>query len=489
MPEYVEQTWVDGESGGTPLSAARLNHAERGISGALTKEEAAATYATSSRSVGAFGSVMAALEDRQSASIVVSGDSTGNDTEEWVYLLTQWFAAQNAAQRVQYKLWSDATQSYPDWTVIQAGTGGERHALFAMAGTDQPRGMYTTDSFISPVTGDLDVRVKVSLDTWTPAGISCLAARFGAAGSRSWKVGLNAGGSRMTMDWSTDGTAIASAAPPPNMPVIANGSTKWLRWVLDVDNGLGGWTVTTYTSADNVTWTQVGQTVNTTAGVQSIFNPPSQEYELGVRGISNDYILGKVYEVEIRNGIDGKIVNPQPIDSWTPRIVAAPNSHAPEFGGAPTLYVVNGSKPGGDITYLSDPTRLPLMVPQYINPLVFLSCLHNEGENTGLAEKKRWDDWFAALKIRVQSASFVAITQNPQIAPRDVNQIRFQGKRRQELILWAARNGVYAIDTYAALLADSRGLSALLKPDGIHPSSDGSQVWANAVKSAFIARD
>lgn len=28
---YVKQTWVDGSTGGTPLSAARLNHMEDGI--------------------------------------------------------------------------------------------------------------------------------------------------------------------------------------------------------------------------------------------------------------------------------------------------------------------------------------------------------------------------------------------------------------------------------------------------------------------------
>lgn len=454
----------------------------------LDKTEAAATYAPASRSVGTFGSVMAALDDQQSASIIVSGDSTGNDTGEWVDLLTQWLAAYKPSQRVQYRVWDDTNQRYPDWTVVQAGTGGERHALFAMASTDTPRSMYCTDSYIPAVTGDIDVRVKVALDDWTPSTIMCLAGRWGGAGSRSWKVGLNSGGTRMTMDWSTDGTAIASAAPPPNMPVITDGSTQWLRWVLDVDNGSGGWTCTVYNSADGVAWTQVGQTVNTTAGVQSLFNPASQDYTIGGRDVGSEYVLGKIFETQIRNGIDGKIVNPQPIESWMQRTTASPGTHMSEFGGAPTLYVINGSRPGADITYLNDTTRMPKMVPPYVNPLVFLSCLHNEGENTGLAEKKRWDDWFTALKARVPSASFVAVTQNPQIAPRDASQIRFQGKRRQEVIVWAARNGVYVIDTYAAFLADSRGLSALLNTDGIHPVSAGSQVWADAVKSAFVAR-
>jgi hypothetical protein len=31
---YTQQTWIDGEFGGTPLSAARLNYMEAGISAA-----------------------------------------------------------------------------------------------------------------------------------------------------------------------------------------------------------------------------------------------------------------------------------------------------------------------------------------------------------------------------------------------------------------------------------------------------------------------
>lgn len=39
MPDYSQQTWADGSSGGTPLNAARLNHMEDGISNAATAED------------------------------------------------------------------------------------------------------------------------------------------------------------------------------------------------------------------------------------------------------------------------------------------------------------------------------------------------------------------------------------------------------------------------------------------------------------------
>jgi hypothetical protein len=49
---YVKQTWVDGPSGGTPLSAARMNYVETGIQTAQSTAESAAGSV-----VGAAGTV------------------------------------------------------------------------------------------------------------------------------------------------------------------------------------------------------------------------------------------------------------------------------------------------------------------------------------------------------------------------------------------------------------------------------------------------
>lgn len=42
MP-YAKQTWADGQAGGTPISAARLNHIEDGVAAATATAEAADT--------------------------------------------------------------------------------------------------------------------------------------------------------------------------------------------------------------------------------------------------------------------------------------------------------------------------------------------------------------------------------------------------------------------------------------------------------------
>ena len=448
-------------------------------------------YAARSNNSGAFGGITGALADGQSASIVVMGDSTGNDAGEWVDLVARDLGAMHPSRRVQVKTWNDATQRHGAWNVLQAGAAGERHAIVQAV---TPRTLTTRSADITAPTGDLDIRIKVALDDWTPAAISTLAARFGAAGSRSWSVSLNATGTRLQLDWSPDGTAMVAAAPPPNLPVIADGTTKWVRMTLDVDNGQGGYTVTAYVGDDGLTWTQTGQTV-TTAGITSVYGGGTQEYEIGGRATNAQTAPGKYYEVQIRDGIDGVIVNPQPIDSWT-RYIASDVLTFDAFGGSPTLYVINGSHPGADLTYLTDAARLPKMFPPMPGALVFLSCSHNDREYVGTSLLARWDAALSTLRARIGgTASFCVITQNPEIAPIELALRQNNSRRRRDRLAWAARNALYSIDTYKAFLDDPRGVAALLQADGIHPTLDGantaaqtgSRLWADTVTAAFKA--
>lgn len=55
--------------------------------------------------------------------IGVAGDSTGNDNNEWVARMASTFASRYPERRVEYALWSDATQNYPSTTLLQAGDG------------------------------------------------------------------------------------------------------------------------------------------------------------------------------------------------------------------------------------------------------------------------------------------------------------------------------------------------------------------------------
>ena len=105
----------------------------------------------------------------------MQGDSTGNASDEWVYMLSQWLAARHSTAHVKYKLWDDTAQAYAAWQVIQAGSSGERYASFPA----NSRSFYTKQANIPAITGDIDVRWRGALDNYARNVTQTLVARYG----------------------------------------------------------------------------------------------------------------------------------------------------------------------------------------------------------------------------------------------------------------------------------------------------------------------
>ena len=161
----------------------------------------------------------------------------------------------------------------------------------------------TPDSAAVSITGDLDLRVYVAADDYTPAAIGALLNKMFADGQRSYDFYLNAAGT-LALRWSEDGTALKSKTSTAAVPTTDRAGV-WLRVTLDVDNGAGGNDGKFYTSSDGSTWTQLGSTV-TTAGVTSIYDGTSQV------SVGNDppnlrVFSGKIYQAQIYDGIDGTL--------------------------------------------------------------------------------------------------------------------------------------------------------------------------------------
>lgn len=449
---------------------------------------AALQVARARLSDGIFSAVDAALaEEGRPAAVQVQGDSTGNATDEWVYLLTQWLGERHPDAHVKYKVWNDATQAYGAWSVVQAGAAGETRATFNGTTT---RTMFTAPVDIPAVVGDIDIRARVSMDDWTPAVTATLISHYGAAGSRCWKLSIAPAGG-IDFIWTTDGTTnIQKVTATPTG--FANGTEGWVRVTLDVDNGAGGYSWRGYKSTDGVTWTEIGSSITNTGGATSIFNNPAQEYEIGGRGSTGDLWAGKVYEVQIRDGIDGKITNPQPITSWMPRVASGGFVPA-TFGGGPTLYVINGSHPGASLTYLADATRHPKMVHPYAGSLNFQSCSHNDGSSFGAAYVAARDAWQALTDARAVGSQTAVLTQNPEVTPIESPSIHAHAQRRKLLAAWAARKGLVLVDIYGRFLANPGGAAPLLQADGVHPTvsigdgTKGQDVWLDCITDAWTA--
>jgi hypothetical protein len=155
------------------------------------------------------------------------------------------------------------------------------------------------------ITGDVDIRVQMALDDWTPTAESVLVSKWGISGTRSFYMSVLTSGV-LRIVWSTDGATNAGVKDSTVATGIADGTVKWVRVTLDVDNGASGNDVKFFTSDDGATWTQLGATV-TTSGATSIF---SGSAVLGIGAQSNATVsaAGKFYRAQVLNGIGGTTV-------------------------------------------------------------------------------------------------------------------------------------------------------------------------------------
>jgi len=177
----------------------------------------------------------------------------------------------------------------------------------------------TPDVAALDITGDIDVRVEVTLDDWRRG--QDLAGKYESTGDqRSWAFSLHeSGAGTLGFVWSTAGTFAAVQARSSSVAVpVPPGGRLAVRATLDVNNGSGGHMVTFYTApAVAGPWTQLGSS-SVTAGTTSIFSG-SAEVELGdVTDLSAGPTRGRVRAFELRNGINGTLVADLDLAGQTP---------------------------------------------------------------------------------------------------------------------------------------------------------------------------
>jgi len=166
----------------------------------------------------------------------------------------------------------------------------------------------TPDAVANDVTSDLDVRVRVALDDWTPATSQTLMAKYNISAQRSWLFFLNTVG-RLSVVLSTDGTATLTLTANGE-PAVSDGGTKWVRFALDTDNGSGSKEISFYQSDNGVDWAQIGTTI-TDAGTIVLHNSSGKltagsfDIDGGGTGLQS---AGVLYRAQLLNGINGTVV-------------------------------------------------------------------------------------------------------------------------------------------------------------------------------------
>lgn len=169
----------------------------------------------------------------------------------------------------------------------------------------------TPDSVANSITGDIDIRIRVALDDWTPSlNQGFVNKNLPATNQRSFRFAIETGG-KLFFQGTTDGTiGTLFFGQSTVAPTVTNGSALWLRVTCDVDDGAGHNVITFYTSSeteispDEVTWTQLGDAITNT-GTTSFFDGTA-DLEVGGNHSAGEIPAdGKIWYADIRSGIGG----------------------------------------------------------------------------------------------------------------------------------------------------------------------------------------
>lgn len=190
----------------------------------------------------------------------------------------------------------------------------------------------TPDSAALSITGDIDIRVKMAADDWTPAAEQIIADKWGSDGQRSWFFYRNTTG-RLRLGASTNGSTGFFTTSTASVSA-SDGGALWVR----VTRASASGDQKFYTSPDGTTWTQLGTTVASTTG--ALFDGNTEVRIGGENNVGLANMAGNVYYAEIRNGIDGTVVATFNPTSQAVTGVRSPSSWAGPQGNT---WTVNGS--------------------------------------------------------------------------------------------------------------------------------------------------
>lgn len=164
----------------------------------------------------------------------------------------------------------------------------------------------TPSATANQITGDIDIRAYVNFASYMPSSQITVVGKFNStSGQRSYAASIDTTG-KMVLFTSADGSTTITHGGGTAIPT-AGGTPVWLRWTLDVDNGAAGNTATFYTSADGISWSQLGATV-VIAGITSIFAGSAILEVGGINAGAAQDPTGIIYQAQVYNGIAGSLV-------------------------------------------------------------------------------------------------------------------------------------------------------------------------------------
>lgn len=168
------------------------------------------------------------------------------------------------------------------------------------------------DTVANSVTGDIDIRVHLSLDNWSAASQCVLGKWDSTTNQREYLLRVDANTITLFISLLGSDTIAVGASAALS---FANGSAGWIRVTRVQSTGVSTW----QTSLDGQTWAILTTSSPVSAGV-AMFDS-NQPVQIGAQnaGGTGNPLAGNVYYAEVRNGIDGPVVA-----RFDPRTVQTP---------------------------------------------------------------------------------------------------------------------------------------------------------------------
>ncbi|MEN6535254.1 MAG: SGNH/GDSL hydrolase family protein [Bryobacteraceae bacterium] len=454
----VEAQVGTGSAGGgtTPVQA--------GVIAAATAAAATAAHNADAGAHGGGNPVIASLRrvltrGVSNVTIPIIGDSTAAANYAWGGRFAAAMASKYSAYSVLYSQWDSVNNAWGNAVTIQTGTGGEP----ALTTTAAVPATYPATLAPLPRDGVFEWIFDRSQADWSAAVIWMDTAAV--AGIRP--VRIRTSSSYLLIQWSEDGgTNLAKSA---QFALDAGTFTAGSRHRLKLKFTTATGAVSLYRWVAGA-WAQVGST--STAGATSL-KPNTTVWEL--------YGAGTWYEIGMTVG--GLNNFPLGLACWSFNT----GSQYPKtwtVSGSPTLLVLSGGYSGAWTTTWSDDARATAALSRYRNAQLCLVALGlNGGYATGADYVALLDTLHAKL-IEKTSAGVCYVGVSPRLPIAG-----FDGEhdtRLSQLPGWCARKGAPYISVTEAFLSDPRGLSALIREDGIHPTDPaGYTLFGETVAGLF----
>jgi hypothetical protein len=163
-----------------------------------------------------------------------------------------------------------------------------------------PADYFSATDFVGP--GDLDVRVLVAPEDWGPEFWQMFVGQYDSTrADRSWRFGIDVF-TALAGNFSGDGVEDLGANRELT-PSFRDGRRKWVRMTVEPARGL----LRFWTSSGGTVWTQLGDD-RTFAPLDGLHDSSGRVYVGADRPGSDNPFAGKLYYVEIRDGVGGPVI-------------------------------------------------------------------------------------------------------------------------------------------------------------------------------------